>query len=133
MVMRLSGLVQTGDLQSVIYDLAVRLDRCSVAASMAHADHLCTKRTPQLATYIMSKCAIHTLHKDFTYMSLHNFQYDPLPTGTYFLHCCVHLQEMQLYVANARADEEQGPDNAYDRPFVQLDLADLFKQPRPTS
>ena len=35
-------------------------------------------------------------------------------------------------MANARGDKEQGPDNAYDRPFVQLDLADLFKQPRPT-
>lgn len=65
-------------------------------------------------------------------MPLHNFQYDRFPTGTYFCIVVFILQEMQLYVANARGDKEQGPDNAYDRPFVQLDLADLFKQPRPT-
>ena len=34
--------------------------------------------------YIKSKCTFHTLHKDFTYMPLHNFQYDRFPTGTYF-------------------------------------------------
>ena len=59
MVMRLSGLVQTGDLQSVIYDLSVRLDWCSVAACMAHADHLCTIRIPQLATSCLS---VHFTH-----------------------------------------------------------------------
>lgn len=66
------------------------------------------------------------------HMPLHNLQYDQFLPGAYFCIVVFILQEMQLYVSNARGDKEQGPDNAYDRPFVQLDLADLFKQPRPT-
>lgn len=31
-----------------------------------------------------------------------------------------------LYVANARAEGESGPDNAYERAYVQFDLRKLF-------
>lgn len=41
------------------------------------------------------------------------------------------LQQMYMYVSNARGDTEEGPLNAYDRQFVKLDLNELFKVPNP--
>jgi len=39
--------------------------------------------------------------------------------------------QQQLFVANARADNETGPDNAYDRAFVQVNLTTLFNEQPP--
>jgi hypothetical protein len=36
-----------------------------------------------------------------------------------------------MFVANAKGSGESGPLNAYDRQFVQFDLASLFNEPRP--
>ena len=38
---------------------------------------------------------------------------------------------MRLYVSNARAANETGKDNAYDRQFVTLDIGPLFAHPKP--
>ncbi len=43
------------------------------------------------------------------------------------------MQHMQMYVSNARGASEQGPQNAYDRQFVKLDMNALFKVPPPTT
>ena len=37
-----------------------------------------------------------------------------------------------MYVSNARADIETGPDNAYDRKYVELDMNQLFQVPKPS-
>ena len=42
------------------------------------------------------------------------------------------LQQMVMYVANAKASNEQGPNDAYDRKFVKLNVGELFKVPKPT-
>lgn len=46
--------------------------------------------------------------------------------------CPSSIQQMQMYVSNARGISEEGPLNAYDRQFVKLDLNQLFKVPRPS-
>ena len=47
-------------------------------------------------------------------------------------HCYITIvQEMAMYVSNAKASYEAGPLNAYDRRFVKLDLKQLFSEPRP--
>ncbi|XP_065920265.1 protein dcd1B-like isoform X4 [Dysidea avara] len=49
------------------------------------------------------------------------------------LHIAVYdLQNELMYVSNARADKETGPDMAYDRPFVELDMKTLFNEAPPT-
>ena len=42
------------------------------------------------------------------------------------------LAGMKMYVSNARADIETGPDNAYDRKYVELDMNQLFQVPKPS-
>lgn len=37
----------------------------------------------------------------------------------------------QLYVANAKAANETGPGDAFDRQFVSLQVGELFKHPKP--
>ena len=37
-----------------------------------------------------------------------------------------------MYVSNARAATETGPDNAYDRRFVELDMGQLFQVSKPS-
>ena len=37
-----------------------------------------------------------------------------------------------MYVSNARAVNETGPDNAYDRKYVELDMSQLFQVPKPS-
>jgi len=50
------------------------------------------------------------------------------------LHAAIYdLTGMMMWVANARADGESGPLNAYDRPFVQFNMTALFNdEKRPT-
>ncbi|NUN97704.1 MAG: hypothetical protein HUU16_16190, partial [Candidatus Omnitrophica bacterium] len=42
------------------------------------------------------------------------------------------LTDMVVWTANAGADGEAGPLNAYERSFVKLDMKRLFSQERPT-
>lgn len=42
------------------------------------------------------------------------------------------LQNMEMYVANAKADNEQGSTDAFDRQFVKLNVGELFKVPKPS-
>ena len=37
----------------------------------------------------------------------------------------------QLFVANAKAANETGPGDAFDRQFVSLQVGELFKHPKP--
>jgi len=47
------------------------------------------------------------------------------------LHAAIFdLTKMFMYVANARADGESGPPNAYERSFVQFNMTALFSEPR---
>lgn len=39
----------------------------------------------------------------------------------------------QLYVANAKAENETGPGNAYDRQFVSLQIGELFTHAKPST
>lgn len=39
----------------------------------------------------------------------------------------------QMYVANAAAENESGPVNAFDRQFVQFDLQSLWAEQPPTA
>ena len=49
------------------------------------------------------------------------------------LHIALYdLTDQLLYTANARADSESGPRNAFDRTFVRLDMAKLWAEPAPT-
>lgn len=41
------------------------------------------------------------------------------------------LDKMELYVSNAKGENEQGSLNAYDRQFVKLNVGELFKVPKP--
>ncbi len=56
-----------------------------------------------------------------------------LPTvGTGNLQVCIYdLTNMILWTANARAQKEEGPLNAYQRAFVRLDMDELFSQEKP--
>jgi hypothetical protein len=56
-----------------------------------------------------------------------------LPTvGTGSLQVAVYdLTDMTVWTANARGDGEQGPLNAYQRPFVKLDMKALFNETEP--
>jgi len=48
------------------------------------------------------------------------------------LHAAIYdLTNMFMWVANARADGESGPLNAFQRPFVQFNMTDLFNEKRP--
>lgn len=48
------------------------------------------------------------------------------------LHAVVYdLANMKMYVANAKAGNESGPGNAYDRKFVTLHIGELFRHPKP--
>jgi len=48
------------------------------------------------------------------------------------LHAAIYdLTNMMMYVSNARASNETGPDNAYDRPFVQFNMTELFNEQAP--
>eukprot|EP01006_Ploeotia_vitrea_P021341 TRINITY_DN53706_c0_g1_i2.p1 TRINITY_DN53706_c0_g1~~TRINITY_DN53706_c0_g1_i2.p1 ORF type:complete len:391 (-),score=214.95 TRINITY_DN53706_c0_g1_i2:109-1281(-) len=50
------------------------------------------------------------------------------------LHVAVYdLADNVLYTANARGDGESGPEMAYDRHFVRLDMAKLYAEPAPTN
>ncbi|KAL5477614.1 hypothetical protein EMCRGX_G024433 [Ephydatia muelleri] len=42
------------------------------------------------------------------------------------------LAGLKMYVSNARAVNETGPDNAYDRKYVELDMSQLFQVPKPS-
>eukprot|EP01116_Phalansterium_solitarium_P023469 TRINITY_DN8231_c0_g1_i1.p1 TRINITY_DN8231_c0_g1~~TRINITY_DN8231_c0_g1_i1.p1 ORF type:complete len:429 (+),score=169.95 TRINITY_DN8231_c0_g1_i1:93-1379(+) len=49
------------------------------------------------------------------------------------LHANIYdLANLILYTANARAGNETGPDNAYDRPFVRVDVGAAFAELPPT-
>ncbi|KAL5477617.1 hypothetical protein EMCRGX_G024436 [Ephydatia muelleri] len=49
------------------------------------------------------------------------------------LHAIVYdLAGLKMYVSNARAVNEAGPDNAYDRKYVELDMSQLFQVPKPS-
>lgn len=41
------------------------------------------------------------------------------------------VEEMSMYVANARGSNETGPAKAYDRPFVRFDVTALFEESPP--
>ncbi|XP_077988522.1 protein dcd1A-like [Glandiceps talaboti] len=48
------------------------------------------------------------------------------------LHIAVYdLLENLMYVANARKDGASGPENAYDRPFIRLEMKKLFGEQKP--
>lgn len=50
------------------------------------------------------------------------------------LHAAIYdLTNLNMYVANARAPGESGPDNAYARPFVHFDMKALFAEAPPTA
>ena len=38
-----------------------------------------------------------------------------------------------IYTSNARGANESGPENAFDRPFVKVNVGNLFKEPKPTN
>jgi len=49
------------------------------------------------------------------------------------LHAAIYdLTNMFMYVANAKANGESGPMNAYQRPFVQFNMTSLFNEKPPT-
>jgi len=54
---------------------------------------------------------------------------DILPSvGTGNLQAVVYdLTDLRIWVANARAAGEQGPLNAYERPFVEIDMRQVFR------
>jgi len=48
------------------------------------------------------------------------------------LHAAIYdLSNLMMYVANARAPNETGPDNAYQRAFVQFNMTQLFSEEPP--
>ena len=53
--------------------------------------------------------------------------------GVCFKGSMLSLQQgLKMYVSNARAVNETGPDNAYDRKYVELDMSQLFQVPKPS-
>ena len=54
-------------------------------------------------------------------------------TGRAFNHFSLSFpaQRMLMYVSNARGLSEKGSLEAYNRQFVELDLTELFKVPKP--
>ncbi|XP_077988524.1 protein dcd1A-like [Glandiceps talaboti] len=48
-------------------------------------------------------------------------------------HCAIYdLNQNYMYVAHARKDSGSGPPQAFDRPFIRLNMKDLFGESKPT-
>ncbi|XP_066302975.1 protein dcd1A-like [Branchiostoma lanceolatum] len=74
---------------------------------------------------------LRTLHGNLTAQSAIRAVMPYVQTGS--LHIAVYdLTNDLMFVANARGTGESGPDGAYDRPFVRLDMKSLFAEQKPS-